>query len=468
MRRNKGYLATLLALLPATTLACSGVPYSVFNYQKWGDGTKYAVGDSKEDFNIYFPDILLPQIKFSQLRRVPDLVIHEYDKPGEINNDYIAAAAYSEDIKNGYWRFDWLTDGRHILWAGKIVHNPAGTPEVDVKTFRAYGRFAADKYSLYFDGERTDDNRGEKQVDLDSVQPVGSIPQGQDSAGVLKDRHNLYYRGRWLGSNKDYAILGVKTWDQRGPMITHYSCDLGYNPGPWDTLLRTQTQVFLNGTAVSSDPQSFRVVRWMPGTLLIYRDKTGTHRYAFGKNCLDNFVIEKDKVTWLKREASEHGDDCRVEVISGVDPEQFRRISRNAAQYKDSLYQFQYVSPVDRELTVTKIIDPKLQLKSGQNIVGNRIYYVDSDDVNIFDLEGELRWLIKPDGHESETFARDNRYFYFFSLNGYGGMRRIETCAYDAAHIDSRGNLVTVEGNYAADNNFFTPTRDLKNTCDSE
>ena len=35
------------------------------------------------------------------------------------------------------------------------------------------GVFAADKDSLYFDGERTDDNHGEKQVDMDSLQQVG-------------------------------------------------------------------------------------------------------------------------------------------------------------------------------------------------------------------------------------------------------------------------------------------------------
>lgn len=90
----------------------------------------------------------------------------------------------------------------------KIVQNPPGTPKVDVATFRAWGRFAADKDSLYFDGERTDDNRDEKQVDMDSLQQVGG---SGDSADVLKDRHNIYFQGHWLGSAQGYSILGVKS-----------------------------------------------------------------------------------------------------------------------------------------------------------------------------------------------------------------------------------------------------------------
>ncbi|UGS39803.1 hypothetical protein [Pseudocitrobacter corydidari] len=461
MLRKCLYLTSLMMLIPGLAQACSGVSYSAFLYQKSGNGAKYVVGESRDDYNIHFPDILLPQVTFSQLRRVPDAIIHRYDSPKEINHDFIMASVYSGELKNGGWRFDWLTDGQHILWAGKIVQNPPGAPKVDVATFRAYGRFAADKDSLYFDGERTDDNHGEKQVDFASLQSVGGIPDAQDDADVLKDSHNLYYRGRWISSAKGYVILGVKSWNQNGPIRPRTTCDTRYNPGPWDTLFRTPTQVFLNGKALPTDPDSFAIVRWMPGTLLIYRDKNGTHRYAFGKNCLDTFDIQKDKVTWITRDASTSGDDCRIETLEGVDPEHFTRLNGNSAQYKDSLYQFKYRSPLDKTLVVTKIIDPELQLERGLNQYGRRVYFVGLDEVQTFDTVGALVWLKNPDGTPSDTFARDERYLYFIS-DSMGRMARMETRDLDAAYL-SKGNhdLVTVEGNYDWLNNHFTPVSEL-------
>ncbi len=50
---------------------------------------------------------------------------------------------------------------------------PTGNTESRCRNIPRMGRFAADKDSLYFDGERTDDNHGEKQVDMDSLQQVG-------------------------------------------------------------------------------------------------------------------------------------------------------------------------------------------------------------------------------------------------------------------------------------------------------
>lgn len=47
---------------------------------------------------------------------------------------------------------------------------------------------------------------------MDSLQQVGG---SGDSADVLKDRHNIYFQGHWLGSAQGYSILGVKSWDRR-------------------------------------------------------------------------------------------------------------------------------------------------------------------------------------------------------------------------------------------------------------
>ena len=109
-----------LALFSLNSIACSGVPSASFYYQPWGQGTKYIVEDS-DGYGLYFPDIHLPQVRFKQLRRVSDGTDDEYDSPDDINNDFVRVDGGAYIRTNGGWRFDWLTDGRHILWAGKIV-----------------------------------------------------------------------------------------------------------------------------------------------------------------------------------------------------------------------------------------------------------------------------------------------------------------------------------------------------------
>lgn len=195
LRIKQFCLSILLMLAPVLALACSGIPYALFHYQPWGQGTKYVV-EEDYDYGINFKDIEIREVKFSQLRHVPDRIVNEYNDRGKMSNDFVHVAAFSSLIKNDFWQFYWLTDGQHILWVGKIVQNPPGKPPVDAATFRAYGRFAADKDSLYFDGERTDDNHGEKRVDIDSLQQVGGNIKLNDSGDVLKDRRNLYFQGR--------------------------------------------------------------------------------------------------------------------------------------------------------------------------------------------------------------------------------------------------------------------------------
>lgn len=105
-----------LALFSLNSIACSGVPSASFYYQPWGQGTKYIVEDS-DGYGLYFPDIHLPQVRFKQLRRVSDGTDDEYDSPDDINNDFVRVDGGAYIRTNGGWRFDWLTDGRHILWA---------------------------------------------------------------------------------------------------------------------------------------------------------------------------------------------------------------------------------------------------------------------------------------------------------------------------------------------------------------
>ncbi|KAF0952614.1 hypothetical protein [Escherichia albertii] len=489
----------VLALFSINSIACSGVPSASFYYQPWGQGTKYIVEDS-DDYGINFPDIHLPQVKFKQLRRVANGTDDEYDSPDNINNDFVQVDGGAYIRTNGGWRFDWLTDGRHILWAGKIVQNPPGTPKVDAATFHAWGRFAADKDSLYFDGERTDDNHGEKQVDMDSLQQVGGRMDSMDSADVLKDRRNLYFQGRWLGSAQGYSILGIKSWTRRSILYSPNSCESKSNPGPWDTIWRTKSQVFVNGDAINADPNTFHIVRWIAGSLLIYRDKDGEKRYAFGKDCRSTFDLQRDKVTWLTRDASWHGNDCRVATIPDVDPEYFRPLTQNVAQYKDSLYLVKYVSAVEKTLSVIHLLDPQQELQEGVNIVGSKVYFIARGDVNIFDINGQwqwfknadgglskrvafddrymyfigdgsitkfvmkgkLTWFKTPDGNFTDIFAHDDKYIYFLDASLVnGGRRRNETRSMSDAYINNN-DLVTVEGVYYWSNNEFFPHKTYK------
>lgn len=102
--------------------------------------------------------------------------------------------------------YHWITDGHVILWRGKIVSNPPGTPMVDVASFKALGRFAVDKYSLYFDGQRTESNSGASKVDLATLKAI------EDNSSTLVDRHNLYLLGRRQASSDDFSVLQSKLW----------------------------------------------------------------------------------------------------------------------------------------------------------------------------------------------------------------------------------------------------------------
>lgn len=45
------------------------------------------------------------------------------------------------------------------------------------------------------------------------------------------------YRPFIAGSADGFALLGLKSWDLRGPLISYSSCEAARNTGPWDTLV---------------------------------------------------------------------------------------------------------------------------------------------------------------------------------------------------------------------------------------
>ncbi len=63
-----------------------------------GQGTKYVV-EEDYDYGINFKDIEIREVKFSQLRHVPDRIVNEYNDRGKMSNDFVHVAAFSSLIK---------------------------------------------------------------------------------------------------------------------------------------------------------------------------------------------------------------------------------------------------------------------------------------------------------------------------------------------------------------------------------
>lgn len=135
----------------------------------------------------------------------------------------------------------------------------------------------------------------------------------------------------------------------------------------------------INGEQLDADPDTFSVVRWMPGSLLTWRDKNGLQRKVLDKenlawdedltkHCLDFSLLEK-KVFWRQ------GPDCKQEELPGLDPEQFHPISDAVAQYQDSLYTIIETESGDRKLEIVKLDDPNLIINKRFN-AGKRHGYL--------------------------------------------------------------------------------------------
>lgn len=206
--------------------------------------------------------------------------------------------------------------------------------------------------------------------------------------------------------------------------------------GPWDTLARTRTKILINGEQLDADPDTFSIVRWMPGSLLTWRDKNGLQRKVLDKenlawdedltkHCLDFSLLEK-KVFWRQ------GPDCKQEELPGLDPEQFHPISDAVAQYQDSLYTIIETESGDRKLEIVKLDDPNLIINKRFN-AGKRHGYLLTraegwpyhSGLHVFESDGPLILLDNrsPDEREAHLndhpflrrwYARDNRYVYSF------------------------------------------------------
>ncbi|WP_145960334.1 hypothetical protein [Leminorella richardii] len=367
--------------------------------------------------------------------------------------------------------YGYITNGSHIIRAGKIVRNSFDAPIVDVASFRAFGRFAADKDSLYFDGVRTDDNTGEKRVNMAALKAVAN------NTTMLTDGHSLYVKGRWQGSASRFTALAQKPWRKSGSLddsVWKWKSKCPQSPqGAFDVIARTDSGLLINGEPIDADPDSFKIVRWMPNALLVYRDKNGIRRYVFGKgkmnetlveqqpiDCSRAFELRADKVTWQKQRATKRGGDCVVETLSGVDPELFRLVTERVAQYQDRLYVATETKFGEKQLEVITLDKPDLVINKHLN-AGNRYGYLVRDFygldkrkmVFVFATSGPMVVLTN-NSYPNGVFAHDERYVYIF--DDYGQLHRHETANPESVWIRG-GRLATAEGFYSSSNGAFSP-----------
>ncbi|MEC9525422.1 hypothetical protein RCT70_21170 [Escherichia marmotae] len=162
-------------------------------YQKQGKGVVYLRPYEKTNLS-------LPQINYKRLHLLPNLLID----PTKLEDwetvppatDLTTDVVYS-GVNATFPHYSYYSDGRAILYAGEVVQNPPGTPPVDISSFQAWGDFAADKYSLYYEGKRTDSNQ---QLNRRTLRQVEFNPQWKpDWLGlILRDKHYLYANGQRL------------------------------------------------------------------------------------------------------------------------------------------------------------------------------------------------------------------------------------------------------------------------------
>ncbi len=177
-------------------------------YQKQGKGVIYI--QPTEDHNLP-----LSEVNFKRLRRMADLSIdpteqEEWEKEPpltDLTTDYIYEGAQAF-----FPHYSYHSDGRYILYAGKIIRNPPGAPPVDIATFQVFGDFAADKNSLYYEGKRTDDNDDENSVDMKTLRKVslGSRWRPDWLGFILRDRRFLYVNGHRLADPDSFTVLAQK------------------------------------------------------------------------------------------------------------------------------------------------------------------------------------------------------------------------------------------------------------------
>ncbi len=446
MHRRYTYLTSMLIMFSTFAWGCRPTE-TTFSFQQHKHGTVYLQHEVNDE---PFIRSRLPEISFNRLQRVKDTSSKNEEKlQNNLNNDRIISTGF-KTVK----QFSYYTDGRFVIWDGQIIRNPKGTPDVDIASFRAFGHFAADKYSLYFEGKRTDDNTDVKRPNFNQLTetPV---------EGMVKDSRNLYSLGKWLGSTEGFAIVAQKSRDQRGPLYLRNTCEY-IGTYPTDTIVRTAHQIIVNGRVINAEPDSFQIVRWMPGELLVYKDVNGLGRYTMDGYksvvCDLAFTALEKKIMWRK-----HINKCQVEEIADVNnPEDFHQINNVVAQYRDRLFTIKYGVNDEQQLESLTLDATNLQMDKRINAGKKHAYFIGIHGVQVMETAGPLVLMDKPDKHGYNFFAHDQKYIYVFDYKDV--VHRFISIRPDLAYLkyeyawEARPLLLTPEGEYDT-NAKFTPAK---------
>ncbi|HHV1849174.1 TPA: hypothetical protein ACULGX_001713 [Escherichia coli] len=341
-------------LIAALPLSISPSWSADFYYRQHEKGTVYVAEQKGKEDEILSE---LPDVNFSRLWRIANLANKQETR---LLSDFNPDKFDCDD--EGDCQHTWLTDGRSVLWAGKVLKNPSGEPNVDAASFKAFGAFAADKRSIYFDGQRTDDNSGDKQVDMSTLEET-------DIWNLLRDKNSLWHKGHWLGSADGFQIL-------------RHDSSLQF-------VVMTNSQVIVNGKPLPADRKTFQIIRWMPGERLVYRDKSGEHDYTLediGHSCA-LFNIGLKNVSRLKQEATPAGSDCVYETLKGVDPEYFTLLTGSVGYYKDQFYKVKTNALGEGELITPKPEDV-FELLDRESMVTGYMYITTDGQLYSHELSG--------------------------------------------------------------------------------
>ena len=141
---------------------------------------------------------------------------------------------------------------------------------------------------------------------------------------ILRDKHYLYANGQRLDDPDTFTVLAQNHGISAVNSLQHSIPAFLPHLAPGILPARTRPKILINSEQLDADPNTFSVVRWMPGSLLTWRDKNGLQRKVLDKenlawdedltkHCLDFSLLEK-KVFWRK------GPACKQEELPGLDP----------------------------------------------------------------------------------------------------------------------------------------------------
>ena len=181
-----------------------------------------------------------------------------------------------------------------------------------------------------------------------------------------------------------------------------------------DLLIRSGQNIYLNAVHLTANADSFEIIRWIPHSLLVFRDNKGLHRYPFGQLSgkaipVDDdvsFEVGESRVRWRKQLTPDRQWSKWID-LPGIEPEQFHLITGNIAQYKDRLYVTKLSTFGEDQLEIIPLDTPDLVIDHSFNSGKQHAYFIRqlrSKSVQIIPVNGPLT--------KNDRFAYDDRNVY--------------------------------------------------------